>query len=150
LHPYLSLLGAGDGAPSCLSKWCEEESFASAARFHRWRRLRRRNGNHHTPRLLMLLASLGMLIAGAAVAVVITISAVYVSYTNELLPPDEVLAKQPSGGAEIYDREGRLLYKFVDDLSGLRDPVSLSEVSPYLIDATIAPRTTISPTRASA
>jgi membrane peptidoglycan carboxypeptidase len=111
---------------------------ASAARFHRWRRLRRRNGNHHGSGLVMLLVGLGMLLAGSVAAVVLVGALVYVSYTNDLLPPDEVLAKQSSGGAKIYDRDGRLLYEFVDDLSGLRHPVPLSEVSPYLIDATIA------------
>ena len=63
---------------------------------------------------------------------------VYLSYSRDLVSPDEVLAKQSSGGAKIYDRNGHLLYEFVDDLSGLRQPVPLSEVSPWLIDATIA------------
>lgn len=110
---------------------------ASAARFRR-RRLRRRNGNNGVPRWLLLLIGLGgLLVAGAAAAVVAGF-VVYQSYTDDLLPPDEVLAQQPSGGAKIYDREGRLLYEFVDDLSGLRQPIPLSEVSPWLIDATVA------------
>jgi membrane peptidoglycan carboxypeptidase len=108
------------------------------ARLHRLRRLRRRNGNHGVRGWLMLLFGLGALLVGSAAAAAAVGVAVYLSYTNDLLPPDEVLAKQPSGGAKIYDRNGRLLYEFVDDLSGLRDPVSLSQVSPYLIDATIA------------
>jgi membrane peptidoglycan carboxypeptidase len=85
-----------------------------------------------------LLFGLGALLLGSATAAAAVGLAIYLSYTGELLPPDEVLAKQPSGGAKIYDRDGRLLYEFVDDLSGLRHPVPLSEVSPWLIDATIA------------
>jgi len=63
---------------------------------------------------------------------------VYRSYANDLLPPDEMIARQPSGGAQIYDRNGTLLYEFVDDRSGLRSPIKLEEVSPWLIAATIS------------
>jgi membrane peptidoglycan carboxypeptidase len=86
----------------------------------------------------MLLVALGGLLVMGAVGTVVAGFVVYQVYSSDLLPPDEVLAQQSSGGAKIYDREGRLLYEFVDDLSGLRDPVPLSEVSPWLIDATIA------------
>jgi membrane peptidoglycan carboxypeptidase len=109
---------------------------ASAARFRR-RRFRRRNNNHKPGWLLLLLGLGGLLVVGA-VAVVVAGFVVYNVYSGGLLPPDQVLAQQSSGGAKIYDRNGRLLYEFVDDLSGLRDPVPLSEVSPWLIDATIA------------
>ncbi len=110
---------------------------ASAARFRR-RRLRRRNGNHNTPKWLLLIFGLAVLLAAGAGALAIAGFVVYNSYARDFLPPDEVLAKQSSGGAKIYDRNGRLLYEIVDDLSGLRRPVPLSEVSPWLIDATIA------------
>ena len=64
--------------------------------------------------------------------------AVYHSYASGLQPPDQVIAQQPSGGARIYDRHGNLLYEYVDDRSGLRSPVKLSDISPYLIAATIS------------
>ena len=64
--------------------------------------------------------------------------AVYRSYANGLQPPDQVIAQQPSGGAQIYDRHGNLLYEYVDDRSGLRSPVKLADISPYLIAATIS------------
>ena len=75
--------------------------------------------------------------AAAAAAVAVGFG-VYQYYADDLVPPEEALANQPSTGAKIYDRNGRLLYQFVDDLSGLRNPVPLSEISPYLIDATVA------------
>jgi len=100
--------------------------------------MRRRNGHHKKPALLMALLILGGLFVAGAITAVVGGVAVYQIYSRDLLPPDQVLAQQSSGGAKIYDRNGRLLYEFVDDLSGLRDPVPLSEVSPYLIDATIA------------
>lgn len=62
----------------------------------------------------------------------------YLSYANGLEPPDEVIAKQPSGGAQIFDRQGNLLYEYVDDRSGLRSPVKLDDISPWLIAATVS------------
>jgi membrane peptidoglycan carboxypeptidase len=81
------------------------------------------------------LAGLGVvMVAGAG----ITGFGVYRSYANDLRPPDEVIAEQPSGGAQIYDRNGKLLYEFVDDRSGLRSPVKLEDISPWMIAATIS------------
>ncbi|MBF6601220.1 MAG: penicillin-binding protein [Dehalococcoidia bacterium] len=64
--------------------------------------------------------------------------AVYRSYASGVQPPDQVIAQQPSGGARIYDRQGNLLYEYVDDRSGLRSPVKLQDISPYMIAATIS------------
>ena len=44
----------------------------------------------------------------------------------------------PAGGAKIYDRNGTLLYQYVDDREGLRAPVPLDQISPSLVAATIA------------
>lgn len=62
----------------------------------------------------------------------------YHEYSQTVVPPDQLLANLPRGGAHIYDRNGKLLYEFVDEFSGLRRPVALQEVSPYLQQATIA------------
>lgn len=108
--------------------------------FNRRRRWRGRNGkgrNRLNFWVLLPLVLLGLFAVGSA-AVATAGFIIYRVYANDLLPMEEMLAKQSSGGARIYDRNGRLLYEFVDDLAGLRRPVPLSEVSPYLIDATIA------------
>ena len=63
---------------------------------------------------------------------------VYRSYASGLKPPDEVIAQQPSGGAQILDRNGNLLYEYVDDRSGLRSPVKLDQISPWMIAATVS------------
>ena len=74
----------------------------------------------------------------AAAAATVAGFIIYRSYADDLVPIEEVLAQQSAGGAKIYDRNGRLLYEYMDDLAGLRQPVPLSDVSQYLIDATVA------------
>ncbi|MDR7540553.1 MAG: biosynthetic peptidoglycan transglycosylase, partial [Armatimonadota bacterium] len=105
------------------------------------RRLRRLNGNGKrsgAPMWVWLMAFAGLLfltllIAGGGVAL-----AVYQHYTHDLDPPDQALAKTGSAGSRVYDRYGTQLYEFVDPLSGLSNPVPLSEISPWLIQATIS------------
>ncbi|HEX5480892.1 MAG TPA: transglycosylase domain-containing protein, partial [Dehalococcoidia bacterium] len=83
----------------------------------------------------------GLLMGAGLIAVAamgVTGFVVYRSYASGLESPAEVIASQPSGGARIYDRHGNLLYEYVDDRSGLRSPVKLQDVSPYLIAATIS------------
>ena len=105
-------------------------------------RERLRNGNNGNgrgmPRWLQLcLAGAGLavvLVAGAGIAGL----GVYQSYANDLRNPEDVIAEQPSGGAQIYDRNGKLLYEYVDDKSGLRSPVELEDISPWMIAATVS------------
>ena len=49
-----------------------------------------------------------------------------------------MISQQPSGGAQIVDRHGNVLYEYVDDRSGLRSPVKLEDISPWMIAATIS------------
>ena len=78
------------------------------------------------------------LIGGAAGAVYF----VYQSFADDLVDPEAILDTQRAlGTSRVFDREGRdgaLLFEFADPLSGLRDPVRLSEVSQFLVDATVA------------
>ncbi|MGQ9674809.1 MAG: penicillin-binding protein 1C [Chloroflexota bacterium] len=77
--------------------------------------------------VLFLLA----LAAGTAVAAV-----AYISYR---LPSVEIAAKRQSFQSTfIYDRKGRLLYELMDPNGGRRRVVRLEDISPHLIDATIA------------
>jgi membrane peptidoglycan carboxypeptidase len=99
---------------------------------------RRRRSGRKTPRWLIALAVLGGF-AVISIAVMAGIGfGVYESYANDLVPPDEEIAKQPQGGALILDRNGKKLYQYVDDASGLRDPVPLDQMSFYLVLATVA------------
>ena len=107
----------------------------SYVRFMAYRR--RRNGKR-MPVWVMAFIIVGGLLAAASVVFASVSYGVYRSYANDLIPPDEAIARLPRGGATILDRDGRFLYQFVDDRSGLRSPVPLDEVSRDLIDATIA------------
>ena len=80
---------------------------------------------------LLLLALLFFLFAGAMLA--------YASVARELPLPGE-LETRVAGFAttQIYDRQGNLLNEIFDPLSGRRTRVSLDQISPYLIQATIA------------
>jgi len=64
---------------------------------------------------------------------------VYWAYTYDLKPPDEALAEAGIGSSAVFDRGGTSqLYQFSSPLHGVRNPVSLDQMSPYLVAATIA------------
>ena len=62
----------------------------------------------------------------------------YERYSAQYVEPSALSLNQPSAGAVILDRNGEVLYQFIDDEEGIRKPVKLEDVSPYLIAATIA------------
>jgi membrane peptidoglycan carboxypeptidase len=106
----------------------------------RRRRLRRLNGGRKqgAPRWFWLVGALVFLLL-AIVAIGGGVSfAVYYHYADDLERPDVALARSGSAGTRIFDRNGNLLYEFVDPLSGLKNTVPLSEISPWLIAATIS------------
>ena len=106
--------------------------------FKRRRRVYLRSDDKTGLRRWMLapLLIFGVLAGGSAVTAV-TGFIIYRVYASDMQPIEGVLS-QNAGGAKIYDKNGHLLYEYVDDLQGMRQPVPLSEVSPYLVDATIA------------
>src|SRR3990170_6290781 len=63
---------------------------------------------------------------------------IYRAYAHDLLPPEEAIANSAIGTSIAYDRNGEYLYEYVDPLGGLNDPVSLDEISQYMIDATVS------------
>ena len=74
----------------------------------------RANGGHGggragTPRWLQALVALFGLFIVAVAGVGIAGYGVYRSYAADLKSPEEVIAENPSGGAQILDRNGKLL-----------------------------------------
>jgi 1A family penicillin-binding protein len=63
----------------------------------------------------------------------------YVYIALQLPPPEELTSRAASFvSTRIYDRNGVLLYEIDDPRGGRRTLAKLSEISPYLIQATIA------------
>ncbi len=85
--------------------------------------------------MLVPVVLFGVMVVGTMVMAVAGF-VVYRVYANDM-PPVEQLLSQNAGGAQIFDRNGNALYTFSNDLSGLRSPVPLSDVSLYLRQATI-------------
>src|SRR3990172_3287648 len=110
-----------------------------AARRRRGRRsLRGRSANGQgLPRWLTFLIVLGGIGLIGLAALFVAGMAVYNSYADELMAPDELAINQPSYGAKVFDRTGKLLYEYVDDRSGLRRPVKLDVVSPAFLSPLI-------------
>lgn len=97
---------------------------------------RRRNWRGCLLRTLLVLLIVG--VVGTAV----TLIAAYVGYrsiANDLPPATELTSRVSDfETARIYDRNGGLLYTLIDPNAGDRTRVSLDQISPYLINATIA------------
>lgn len=73
----------------------------------------------------------GALIGAAAVT-----TTTYDEYASVVGDTDDVISLLPRGGSRIYDRHGTLLYEFAN--SGLRRSVALADISPHMLDATVA------------
>ncbi|HSP55431.1 MAG TPA: transglycosylase domain-containing protein, partial [Dehalococcoidia bacterium] len=89
---------------------------------------------------LRAIATLGLF--GLVLAIFLTAAlgvVTYRSYAHGLKPPQEAIANSSIGTSLAYDRTGQtLLYQYVDPLGGLKEPVSLTEMSPYIVAATVA------------
>ncbi len=85
-----------------------------------------------TTMLVVLLGAIA--IAGGGAIILST----YHQYARQYVDPSRLELNQPSAGATILDRNGKLLYQFVDDEHGIRNPVKLEDISPNMIAATIA------------
>ena len=84
---------------------------------------------------MLVLATLAILMAitgGLAAATA------YSYYTRDLPSPDKLQDRQVFRSTKILDRNGALLYELFDPQAGKRTSVRLSEISPYLVDATVA------------
>ena len=108
-------------------------------------RRRRSNGNGgglHLGRWVWILAGLLALFVVGAVATaggsLLYGKKKYDEFVINVVPPEQLLADLPRGGARIYDRNGVLLYEFIDEFGGLRRPVPLEDISRWVVLATIA------------
>lgn len=110
---------------------------------YRFRRNRKKRAASQRSRIVRsrwhwLLTVAFMSLAVSTFAMIAVAFFVYHVYADDLLPPEQAIAESSIGTSIAYDRAGEQLYEFIDPLGGLRDPVPLSEISPYMIGATIA------------
>ncbi|HEY7268779.1 MAG TPA: transglycosylase domain-containing protein, partial [Dehalococcoidia bacterium] len=111
---------------------------SSALNRRRGRKAVRARSGKGLPRWLTALMVAGIFgFIGLTIALV-AVYAYYQKYADQLVAPDELAINQPSYGAKIYDRNGKLLYEYVDDKSGLRRPVKLDAVADAFLAATIS------------
>ncbi|HMO96784.1 MAG TPA: biosynthetic peptidoglycan transglycosylase, partial [Tepidiformaceae bacterium] len=110
------------------------------------RRLRNRRVRRSNKMQPLLIALLGLIGLGAvcAAAALGAVFAVYNSYAKDYVPIEEKLLQTSSVPTEIYDRsrlangEGVLLATLSNPNAQLLNPVPLSEISEWLIEATIS------------
>ena len=82
---------------------------------------------------------LGFVLLGGFSLVVIVFLVWYMSVAQQLPSVDDLQEKASQfETARILDRNGNLLYEIIDPNAGRRDYVPLSEISPYMVAATIA------------
>jgi membrane peptidoglycan carboxypeptidase len=113
-------------------------------RIYRYRRKRTRLALVHRSEItrarIQALLTLAAIAALAGVVAVFGVAfAVYRAYAHDLKQPEEAIASASVGTSLAYDRTGQTkLYEFVDPLGGLKEPKPLTEISPWLVAATIA------------
>jgi len=109
---------------------------ARAAIYRRRRSRRLRKSRKGQPRPFRAVLTL---FVALSVAVVASGAALIGATAADLRAPTpaEAIARR-GGGAQIYDRNGKLLYEFLDPRTGLQRPVQLSDVSPWVVNATVA------------
>ncbi|MEX0749197.1 MAG: transglycosylase domain-containing protein [Dehalococcoidia bacterium] len=107
-------------------------------RYRRWRKDRRKRATHIATRPLMMLFAFPLLLVAFAGLVGTTIGMGYYADIGRNADPPEELINARGGGARIYDRNGTLLYEFLDPEYGMQREVALQEISPWVLDATMA------------
>jgi membrane peptidoglycan carboxypeptidase len=101
-----------------------------------------RNGTTNRRRWLMVfaVAFLGMAFIGALAVGGAAMYAQqrYNEIAETVVPAEDLIEAFSRGGARVHDRNGELMYEFVDEFGGLRRPVALSQISDRMIEATIS------------
>ena len=128
-----------------LSGYAESGRITKAmASRHRYQRRRRQRSPGGSAVRGILASAAGLLLAVSVLGAIVAGGAVFAAYTayayvaEDLAPPETIATREVSRTAKIFDRKGRLLYEIFDPQLGRRTTVSLREISPYLVQATIA------------
>jgi 1A family penicillin-binding protein len=110
----------------------------SRMRARRRRRLERRGRGGGVISLAVI--SIGVL--GATLALLLSgiygATTAYANLSKDLPSINQISSRETFKTAQIFDRKGTLLWEFYDQEGGKRTVVPLSEMSQYLLDATLA------------
>jgi len=111
-------------------------------RARRRRRQAQRGSAYSIARWLAFFLSLvlGLLLAGAG-GLAALVLATYFSYTRDLPPPAAIEARQAQAAETtvLYDRTGQqVLYEILPPSEGDRQRVSIYDLPPYVLEATVA------------
>lgn len=112
-------------------------------RAHIYRRKRlgsqraRSSSTRGRPLYLFLLTPLLLVIGGSCMGVLAGTASYYEGVSATVESPQDAI-NQRGGGARIFDRNGTLLYEFLDERYGRQQRVPLDQVSPLVQKATIA------------
>jgi membrane peptidoglycan carboxypeptidase len=110
-----------------------------AYQYRRWRQGRRRpRGRTQSGNLLLFGATPAFILIFALVIGVVGASTAYYNQVHEDVHPLHEAIDMRGGGARIFDRNGVLLYEFLDEDYGRQERVSLDEMSEWVKIATIA------------
>jgi 1A family penicillin-binding protein len=82
------------------------------------------------PRLIVTL--------GVVAAFCLSLGAGWSWLTTDLPRPADLPQHVAAASSQILDRRGRLLYEIIDPARGRHEPVTLSDIPPYLLQATVA------------
>jgi membrane peptidoglycan carboxypeptidase len=108
------------------------------------RRLRARRASSSGKARPLIIALVGLVGLGAvcAAAGLGAVFAVYNSYADDYVPIEEKLLQVSNVATQVYDRggpeDGVLLGQLSNPNAQLLDPVPLSEISPWLVEATVS------------
>ncbi|MBI4497949.1 MAG: transglycosylase domain-containing protein [Chloroflexi bacterium] len=109
-----------------------------SARMHRLRRRGQRPTGHVSRYLLAAILIVLMAVVFPVWLFFGSLVAAWTYYSDEMPSPEAITARPSSSSVLIYDRNGQLLHEFIDPQYGRRHRVPLGEISPYLVQATIA------------
>ncbi|HEY7802372.1 MAG TPA: transglycosylase domain-containing protein [Dehalococcoidia bacterium] len=107
---------------------------------HRYRRLRRGRSiapSNSKPLFVALIVPLLLVMVAVGSGLAAGAVSYYHSVTAGMLTPQQAIDAR-GGGAKIYDRNGTLLYQYLDPNYGYETTVPLDQISPLIQQATVA------------
>ncbi len=110
-----------------------------------WHRARRLRDPHPAPTRHLVVAAASVLFLATLTAAALLLytgvslaAQTFAGLTSDLPPTAQLAAHEMFQTAQIYDRHGLLLHELYDQAGGRRTLVPMRDISPWLVDATLA------------